>query len=56
MPALGDEPRETSLTDVTQLTQGFDRAGEAYFSTDMSWIIFQGTPKGEKNTRCMSQS
>jgi len=49
MPALGDEPRETSLTDVTQLTQGFDARREAYFSTDMSWIIFQGTPKGEKN-------
>jgi Tol biopolymer transport system component len=36
------------LTDVTQLTSGFDRAGEAYFSRDMRWIIFQAAPKGEK--------
>ena len=25
----------------------FDRAGEAYFSADMTWIIFQATPKGQ---------
>ena len=35
------------LRDVTQLTNGFDRAGEAYFSPSMRWIIFQATPKGE---------
>src|SRR5690348_1775694 len=40
--------RETSLSDVIQLTKGFERAGEAYFSPDMNWIIFQATPKGEK--------
>jgi Tol biopolymer transport system component len=40
--------RETSLSDVVQLTKDFDRAGEAYFSPDMNWIIFQATPKGEK--------
>src|SRR5688572_540008 len=35
------------LTDIIQLTDGFDRAGEAYFSRDMQWIIFQAYPKGE---------
>jgi Tol biopolymer transport system component len=40
--------RETALSDVVQLTKDFDRAGEAYFSPDMNWIIFQATPKGEK--------
>jgi Tol biopolymer transport system component len=34
---VGKEP----LTDVVQLTTGFARAGEAYFSPDMKWIIFQ---------------
>ena len=33
----GKEP----LSDVVQLTTGFTRAGEAYFSPDMKWIIFQ---------------
>src|SRR5688500_2473443 len=33
----GKEP----LKDVVQLTTGFTRAGEAYFSPDMKWIIFQ---------------
>src|SRR4051812_17249354 len=37
-----------SLSHITQLTSGFDRAGEAYFSRDMQWIIFQATPKGEQ--------
>jgi TolB protein len=42
-------PRESDvLANDIQLTSGFDRAGEAYFSPDMSWIIFQATPKGEK--------
>ncbi len=35
------------LTDVRQLTHGFARAGEAYFSPSMRWIIFQATPPGE---------
>jgi TolB protein len=30
------------------LTSGFDRAGEGYFSADMKWVVFQATPKGEK--------
>ncbi|HEX8524293.1 MAG TPA: hypothetical protein VF669_18705 [Tepidisphaeraceae bacterium] len=37
------------LESPAQLTQDFERAGEAYFSPDMKWIIFQATPKGEKN-------
>ena len=36
-----------ALADVIQLTDGFDRAGEAYFSHDMKWIIFQAFPNGE---------
>ncbi len=38
---------EATLSNVIQLTKGFDRAGEAYFSPDTNWIIFQATPKGE---------
>jgi Tol biopolymer transport system component len=41
--------RETSLSDIVQLTSGFDRAGEAYFSADGNWIIFQATPPGEQH-------
>src|SRR5439155_22830295 len=37
------------LTGVTQLTDGFVRAGEAYFSPRMRWIIFQATPPGESD-------
>jgi TolB protein len=37
------------LGDVTQLTSGFARAGEAYFSRDMKWIVFQATPPGEEH-------
>ena len=37
------------LTGVTQLTDGFARAGEAYFSPKMDWIVFQATPKGESD-------
>lgn len=36
-----------TLREVVQLTTGFDKAGEAYFSDDMRWVIFQATPKGE---------
>lgn len=38
------------LADVVQLTRSsdFDRAGEAYFSHDMKWVIFQAAPKGEQ--------
>lgn len=47
--ARAADTREPALSDVVQLTQGFDRAGEAYFSPDTNWIIFQATPKGEKH-------
>ena len=40
---------EKHLSDVVQLTSGFDRAGEAYFSPDMKWIIFQATAPGEQH-------
>ncbi len=36
-----------TLTDITQLTTGFEKAGEAYFSNDVKWVIFQATPRGE---------
>lgn len=35
-----------TLSDITQLTAHFDRAGEAYFSPDMKWIIFEAMPEG----------
>jgi Tol biopolymer transport system component len=38
-----------SLGPITQLTFDFDRAGEAYFSKDMNWIIFQAVPHGGKH-------
>lgn len=41
------DSRETALSGVVQLTHDFDRAGEAYFSPDMQWIIFQATRSGE---------
>ena len=40
--------REDFLSNVVQLTNGFEKAGEAYFSPDMKWIIFQATPKGQQ--------
>ncbi|HMO25041.1 MAG TPA: hypothetical protein PKB10_02120, partial [Tepidisphaeraceae bacterium] len=36
------------LTHIRPLTFDYARAGEAYFSNDMNWIIFQGTPRGEQ--------
>jgi Tol biopolymer transport system component len=36
------------LGPVQQLTTDFDRAGQAYFSHDMNWIIFQAVPHGQK--------
>ena len=35
--------RETALSDIVQLTSGFARAGESYFSPDMKWIVFQAS-------------
>ena len=40
--------REESLSNIVQLTSGFAKAGEAYFSPDMNWIIFQATPQGQQ--------
>lgn len=36
------------LSDVRQLTTGFAKAGEAYFSRDMDWVVFQATPANEE--------
>lgn len=38
-----------TLSDVVQLTRGFDRAGEAYFSPDMKWIVFEAVPRGQQH-------
>ncbi|HWP39834.1 MAG TPA: hypothetical protein VNL70_02825, partial [Tepidisphaeraceae bacterium] len=38
-----------SLREITQLTFGFSRAGEAYFSPDMKWLIFQAIPEGQQH-------
>src|SRR5688500_14909434 len=35
------QPQREPLTEIVQLTSGFTRAGEAYFSPDMKWIVFQ---------------
>ena len=48
-PGAEEQGRETAFSEIVQLTSGFDRAGEAYFSPDGNWIIFQATPKGEKH-------
>jgi Tol biopolymer transport system component len=37
------------LSDYLQLTHGFARAGEAYFSRDMKWIIFQASTKPDED-------
>ncbi len=41
--------RETSLSDIVQLTSGFARAGEAYFSPDMKHVIFQASPERDSH-------
>lgn len=45
--AMPTESEADSLEGIIQLTSGFDRAGEAYLSRDMKWLIFQATPSGE---------
>jgi Tol biopolymer transport system component len=43
-PPLNPTPPQSEdqvLANPLQLTRGFQRAGEAYFSPDMRWIIFQ---------------
>jgi Tol biopolymer transport system component len=38
-----------TLPDIVQLTHGFERAGEAYFSPDLQWIIFEAVPPGQQH-------
>ena len=45
-PAAGEAQ---TLSGIVQLTGGFDRAGEAYFSPDMKWIIFEAVPHGQQH-------
>jgi TolB protein len=48
--ATQKDPTERELArKPVQLTRGFERAGEAYFSPDQQWIIFQAVPKGQHN-------
>jgi len=46
---LAQELPKEPLANITQLTTGFSRAGEGYFSPDMKWIIFQAVPPGEEH-------
>lgn len=48
VPPVTGEEEKAILSDVVQLTDGFSRAGEGYFSQDMKWVIFQATPQGER--------
>jgi Tol biopolymer transport system component len=50
-PSAQHHPEEALLSDVRQLTFGkqFAAAGEAYFSPDGKWVIFQATPHGEEH-------
>src|SRR4051812_20955413 len=46
-----NNPKPTSseaqtLSSIIQLTSNFNAAGEAYFSQDMRWIVFQAIPAG----------
>ncbi|MBA3720864.1 MAG: PD40 domain-containing protein [Parachlamydiaceae bacterium] len=45
-------PEAVTLRNVKQLTfpsMGFEKAGEAYFSPDMQYVIFQAVPNGQKH-------
>jgi Tol biopolymer transport system component len=42
-----DPAAEPALAQIVQLTSGFERAGEAYFSPDVQWVIFQAAPRGQ---------
>jgi TolB protein len=44
--AKGESDR---LSDIVQLTRNFDKAGEAYFSPDMKWIVFEAVPHGQQH-------
>jgi Tol biopolymer transport system component len=46
---MGDEPSEVErqfLSNVRQVTSGFERAGEGYFSPDARSIVYQAYPPG----------
>jgi Tol biopolymer transport system component len=45
---IGTRSEADSLRDIFPLTSGFEKAGEAYFSRDMKWIIFQAVPQGQE--------
>lgn len=47
LPTPSTQPAREPLADVVQLTTGFAAAGEAYFSPDARWIIFQAKPKAD---------
>ena len=47
-PAIHGREAQT-LSNLVQLTRGFERAGEAYFSPDMRWIIFEAVPHGQEH-------
>lgn len=44
---------DQTLTDPVQITRGFKKAGEAYFSPDMKWIIFQAATKDVEDDTLM---
>ena len=44
----GTSSEADTLSHILQLTRGFERAGEAYFSPDMKWIIFEAVPRGQQ--------
>jgi len=45
----GTTSEADTLSDIIQLTRGFDRAGEAYFSPDVQWIVFEAVPHGQQH-------
>src|SRR6476619_3562202 len=47
--SIAADTSEPALSDIVQLTSGFDRAGEAYFSADTNWIVFQAAPAGQQH-------
>ncbi|MFT3785801.1 MAG: hypothetical protein QM770_06490 [Tepidisphaeraceae bacterium] len=45
---VGPPTKESdTLSDIRQLTTGFTRAGQASFSPDMRWIVYQAVPPAE---------
>jgi len=51
-PELNPKPPTSEsevLSDAVELTHGFLKAGEAYFSPDMKWIVFQATVKPDED-------